>query len=378
MPRQIQLILLVLAILVIVIVFFPGRIPAAPQGALARLLGQPPPLCPDFTTVIPETWSIVSVFDINSDNDNEKECLLFYRYDVTPAGSHGLIGGVIFDPQIDHAPGNLATPQPFRPGMYVPYPLLPRNGSQGYLGEQRVTFDVYDADGDGEKEVVILGYSGYNDLVTTLSIFKWQGEPVSNYRLLTAPYEFTLVGDAGIDIVRAATPTSSPGPLTPSSASTNPNTTPTSTTQPTGPILKVLVRQRFDEPPAYVRSLIARQIEYQWSGTTTKRTLQEKGRSLTFAYGRPDGAKEPGRDHYPVSYPEQAVLAHYPDGQVRDLLIPANVESGNEIEIGAIASDRSGQLWQTTWRVTKTANKEVRKPTEWTLTPVGATRPIRQ
>ncbi len=318
---------------------------------------------PDFREVMPSSWILVQTEPINIDGDpgGENDWLVIYRYDPMDRGPRGAIGGAIYDLQPDRYPANLATPRPFRPSSFIPYPLLPRPGGLGFLGESRVTAEVYDADGDPNKlELVVMGYSGYGDLVTHLSIFQWRGEPVG-YGVISSTDSSVIYGDAGIEFVFRAPVTPAPGPT--------PTPLPLPRPDPP-PIERVIVRRHLREPFYYARSRFARRIEYKWEGQPETRTLQPVANSLDFAYTRP-AALEPGKLTYAVWYPEEAVLAHYQPGRVRDIILPPGTGLETTLNIVALVLSEGGEIWQVTWRATQLLDPSVKQMNQWSLEQIG-------
>lgn len=318
---------------------------------------------PDFQEVMPSGWAIIQTEPINIDGGpaGENDWLVLYRYEPLDRGPRGAIGGVIYDLQPDLYPPNPATPRPFRPSSFIPYPLLPRPGGLGYLGESHVTLQVYDADGDPSKqELVVLGYSGYGDIITHLSIFQWRSD-TEGYRIMSSPDGSVLYGDAGIEIIAPEISTPVPGP------------TPTPLPLPKlgpPPIQRVIVRRHLWEPFYYARSRFAQRIDYVWEGPPETRTLRPLSPTLDFAYTRPVGLA-PGLFKYAVWYPEEALLAHYQPGRVRNIILPAGSGLDTTVDIVAQVLDQSGQLWQIPWRATQLTNPDVKQMNVWALQQLG-------
>ena len=166
------------------------------------------PSTPYFRQLVPDAWSIEKVEEVDVDGDGEVEWLVIYRYDKSPEGFGGPLGGVVYDRQPDRSPENLATPGPYRPSILVAYHLLPAAGGRGYLGENlggeetpwpRVA--TYDANDDGKKELVILGYS-FPGFPTSLAMFRWVGKEEGYDVMIHAEGEDAdvLWGDAGIEL----------------------------------------------------------------------------------------------------------------------------------------------------------------------------------
>jgi len=244
---------------------------------------------PDFGRLVPAAWHIEKVLEIDADGDEEAEWVIIYRYD-SPTGAEGPLGGVVYDPQPDRLPQN--------PASLVAYHLLPAPGKRGYLGEQSCRVEAYDANGDGRKELVILGY-GVSGLPTGLAIFGWVDRQ-TGYRSMIQ--EDMLWGDAGIEL--------EPG-------------------FGRGPIKRVIVRRRLYQPYWYLRSQLGQRIAYGWNADGTR--LEKRSEGIDFAFGRPEGASKPGQSAYPVTYPEAAVLAYYGPGQVQQ--VTALQEDGNQARV---------------------------------------------
>jgi hypothetical protein len=346
---------------------------------------------PDFHEVVPANWSIEATLAINADGDAEPEWLVLYRYDKTDSGFGGPVGGVVYDLVPDRVPANLATPMPSRPSAYIPYSLLPRPNGQAYLADRWAQPLVYDVQCDQRDELVIFGYGTFNDRPTRLSIFEWRG-PLEGYRLMTGTYGATLYGDAGIQVNRYQVQDRNGRKVD-------------------GPIKDVVVWHQLTEPPYYARSQIARRTVYEWTPaiTTTActpwpyftptpppppptplrptptftptptlvRTLRAVAETLDFAFGPPEGAKEPRRDVYAVTFPEQAVLAWYGNDRVVELSVPTGDGVGDVVDIVAVvrAQGDPRRLVPVTWRVTKESSGAVRDPVTWRLTPLSPPDP---
>lgn len=170
------------------------------SGVLRRRAEQEMVLPVDLKEVVPASWAVMGAKTVQCDfdGDSENEWLLIYRYDTTlvPAPSaaapggvgRGLIGGVIYDAQVNRsgqAPGNQS---PYRPALLVPYKLLPdifTGKGQGYLGESDVLVYQYPPAERNRpcrtNELAILGYgdaAAPQGIPTRLSIFRWGGNDV--------------------------------------------------------------------------------------------------------------------------------------------------------------------------------------------------------
>ncbi len=170
--RNLILILIVLAIIVLVVMFALGRCTPQQQGLELPL---------NLVNIIPEAWEPQDkeLPTVDIDGDEEQEWLLIYRYDSAQEG-RGPIGGVIYDAQVDISPHQLGVPIPYRSAFLVPYKLLPDTHlgkGQGYLADSQVDApEQVDSDGDGNvDELVIRGY-GRDPAITRLSIFRWEGK----------------------------------------------------------------------------------------------------------------------------------------------------------------------------------------------------------
>lgn len=317
--------------------------------------------CPRFEAVfsqlLPREWTVRHVRSISIDDDEEKECLVIYQYDAGGGAYGGPLGGVIYDPQPGLKPGSAATLAPFRPASYIPYHLLPRENGKGFLSERAVDWSrmiqVYDADGDKSAELVIQGFSGYNS-PTYLTIFRWQ-DKAQGYRLLTRqpandPIGGPLWGDAGIVIKRAKRKDAEGNEIS-------------------GPIEQVVTKHRPAAPFWYFRSQFCYAQVYAWNETKT--LLQRDDYYLTFCFGRPRDAK-PGQPDYAVWYPEQALLAWYRDGKVREIDIPAQ-PVGNTLRATVTLTDGNQERWLLTRTVKPGALSEVKSAARWHLQRIGQT-----
>jgi len=330
------------------------------QGIARGVIGQPTegkPACPEFQAafpqLLPDEWQVEHVQSINIDGDTEQECLVIYQYNRGPGGRGGLLGGVIYDLQTPSEVREMATKAPFRPLSYVPYLLLPRESGRGFLSERAgnwsAMIQVYDANGDGVDELVVLGYSGYS-FPTYLTIFKWQDER-QGYRILTAqsaldPEGGPLWGDRGIQIEREERKDGEGGTAL-------------------GRILQVVAKQRAVTPFWYFRSRFCFARKYVWNETTGR--LQPADYYLTFCSGRPALART-GQDSYAVWYPEEALLAWYQDGQVREIRMPPHV-TASRFEATVILRDGTQERW-TVIRESIVSTEQVRTGPRWRLQPM--------
>jgi hypothetical protein len=319
---------------------------------------------PSFEEVIPAEWTIHYLQPLNIDHDSEQEWLLIYRYDKAPRGFGGPLGAVIYDPQPDRSPANLATPTAYRPSSFIPYHLEPRHGGKGYTGERAGSgslpwsriVQLYDVEGDGWDELVLQGYSGYTDFPTSLAIFEWV-DKAQGYRLMTSPFEEVLWGDGGIEIQRQRIEQADGTTIE-------------------GPIEQVIVRRRLYEPFYYARSQLCRRIAYTWDGI--KSSLQPVDYSLDFCFGRPTDPDSPEGDPYPpglnsyrVWYPEEALLANYSEGLVSDISLPASGETGAILDAVAMVKLADGEIFKVSWRLMRQTSGQVREMTYWDLLPLS-------
>ena len=127
------------------------------------------------------------------------EYLIIYSYDpaavpaalsatpvppTVPVVGRSLIGGVIYDTQVNRVPQSPGVQSPYRPAFLIPYKLLPDmygGKGQGYLGQNSVTVNLAPAPANNApcqaKEITIFGTS-YDAPPTNLSIFRWAGDPI--------------------------------------------------------------------------------------------------------------------------------------------------------------------------------------------------------
>jgi len=139
----------------------------------------------DLRTMIPDSWKVVpgqyKTCDFDSDGDNEY--LIIYRYDTDTVFNRGLIGGVIYDTQVNRVPQAPGVEATYRPAFMVPYKLLPDiygGKGQGYLGQNSVNVHLLPVSAAGAKcqakEILVYGYSYDTGVPTILSVFRWEGE----------------------------------------------------------------------------------------------------------------------------------------------------------------------------------------------------------
>lgn len=155
--------------------------------------------CPVPTpNLLPTAWQPVGGTFINVDGDEDLECLVTYRYNISDSGQAQL-GGVVFDAQASaEQPSNLVsysllpwTNSPFNAGS--PVPGSSANGT-GYLGDKTAEVRLYDTGTDGKPdELGILGTDASGNNSTTFSLYRWNGD---GYRLIGYFH-----GDARVEIV---------------------------------------------------------------------------------------------------------------------------------------------------------------------------------
>ena len=311
--------------------------------SLGNVLGTATPETgrPDFSHLIPDAWTIEQVEEIDVDGDDEVEWLVIYRYDKSSGGFGGPLGGVVYDRQPDRSPENPSRPEPYRSAILVAYHLLPAAGGSGYLGEKvgdegepKPEVGTYDVNGDGKKELAILGYS-FPGFATSLAVFRWVGK-ARGYQVMIHAEEGdadVLWGDAGIELEPAFGK---------------------------GPIKTVVVRSRLYHPYWYLRSRLGRRVVYEWDDNQTK--LEKKSENIDFVFGRPQGAYKPKQKQYPVAYPEAAVLAYYEDGRVKDIVSVQENSSGAQVNVRVIADD---QLVEDVCSLTRKSTGKVKDVTKW-------------
>lgn len=204
---------IILILLLVVVVWLLNR------GGGLSLLSAPAGQIPiELRDIIPTGWTLLPQQSqpCSFDDDPDNEWLLLYRYDKTSVKDvysnkdvgHSVIGGVIYDAQVNRIPQDPGVVSPYRPALLVPYKLLPdyyTGKGQGYLGESDVRFYKYapgqqDPNRCQAEELYFLGYS-HGPLPTRLSIFRWAGRAVG--------YEGVhFIGDAHVDAPGVVAPTS--------------------------------------------------------------------------------------------------------------------------------------------------------------------------
>lgn len=192
------------------------------QGSLNLFGAQQGQIPIELKNIVPKGWTLreQQPAPCSFDDDPDNEWLLLYNYDPTSvpnvyannAATFNVIGGVVYDAQVNRAPQELGDASPYRPALLVPYKLLPdyyTDKGQGYLGESDVRFYPYtpapqgtkEAPGCHAEELYFLGYS-YASLPTRLSIFHWAGREVG-YKGVH------FVGNAHVDAPDTVDPTKS-------------------------------------------------------------------------------------------------------------------------------------------------------------------------
>lgn len=334
-------------------------------GEARQVTGQAPigePECPQFADafpqLLPDTWTLQRVQAIDIDGDPEKECLAVYQYNAGNGAFGGPLGAVIYDPQPDRDPANFGaeTPIPYRPAVYVPYHLLPRKDGRGFLSERAADWSqmiqVYNADGKEGYELVFLGYSAYG-FPTYLSIFQWVDRQ-TGYRLMTHPGADAIVsgplwGDAGIEVEREI--------LTDEEGN-----------EIRGRITKVAVKTRPSQPFWYFRSQLCYVKIYGWDEASTALEYQNDY-YLTFCFGRPNNVQT-RQNEYRFWYPEEALLAWYETGEVREISLPP-APAGPTLQATVTLRQGSRQRWLVTWNLDERTDGRVGNMTSWHLQQVG-------
>ncbi|MCU0503973.1 MAG: hypothetical protein MUC51_19820, partial [Anaerolineae bacterium] len=189
--RIVVIILVSLAAVLILYSCLQGRLPSTRNAELPV----------DLQTIIPSTWTVMpdkyKLCDFDADGENEY--LIIYSYDpaavpaalpatpvppAVPVVGRSLIGGVIYDTQVNRVPQAPGVQSPYRPAFLIPYKLLPDmygGKGQGYLGQNSVTVNLAPAPANNApcqaKEIMVFGTS-YDAPPTNLSIFRWAGDSI--------------------------------------------------------------------------------------------------------------------------------------------------------------------------------------------------------
>ncbi len=273
---------IILIVLVLILVLLLRQ-----RGLLGALTSQQAQIPIELRKIIPDSWTPLDgqpqACDL--DRDDETEWLVLYRYDNSAVTNvyaarggqvgYSLIGGVVYDAQVNRVPQALGNLSPYRPALLVPYKLLPDyylGKGQGYLGETDVKFYPYAPGQRADRrattqcraeELYFLGYS-YLPLPTRLSIFRWRN-PQEGYQGVH------FIGNARVD---------APG-----------------ATDPATPVTEVTTYDRL----ANHRSLLCEVRRFERSGELEELNFIEKtsGFTIDFCFGTPND---------PV-YPEAVLVA---------------------------------------------------------------------
>jgi len=158
------------------------QVSKAPSGGFGGGCPVPNP------SLLPSPWLPVGdgTF-INVDGDDDLECLVIYRYNVT-GKDQGPLGGVVFDPQIGaNGVKNLISYRllPRTASTYAITDTLPGSlpGYLGTLGEKSADIRQYDTNGDGKPDELGIVGSDAADNKTTLSLYRWTNA-ADGYQLL--------------------------------------------------------------------------------------------------------------------------------------------------------------------------------------------------
>jgi len=139
----------------------------------------------DLQKIIPTSWDVLEdqYKPCDFDSDGETEWLIIYNYDTSVGLNYNLVGGVVYDAQVNRVPQAPSDLSPYRPALLIPYKLLPdiyTKKGQGYLGETSVAVSLYppeDKNACRGDEIIVQGFSG-GGFPTRLSIFRWEGAAV--------------------------------------------------------------------------------------------------------------------------------------------------------------------------------------------------------
>jgi hypothetical protein len=254
--------IIAVAAVLVLILFLVSRC----QG-LQLPFGQPTGLPVDLQEIIPTSWQVIQdqykLCDF--DNDGETEWMIVYKYDAAAGTGDSLIGGVVYDAQVNRVPQAPSDRSPYRSALLIPYKLLPdiyTDKGQGYLGETSVAVSLYPAQTGNEcrgSEIIVQGYSGSGH-PTRLSIFRWKD---------------ASVGYQGAHFVGNARVVAS---------------------SPTGPITEVTTYNRLND-----RSAVCDVQYYSRSPATTKDglppevqfTRQDTAQTIDFCFGPPNDPAYP-------------------------------------------------------------------------------------
>lgn len=148
----------------------------------------------DVKSIVPKSWTVLTDKGVvcDFDEDGAAEWLVMFRYDTSGYGpqdslTHGEIGGVVYDSQVNRVPQSPGAQSPSRPALLIPYPLLPdvyAGKGQGYLGEADVRTHLYQLAGSktcSSSEFAVLGTTSGTlpgAQAAFLSLFRWDGDAV--------------------------------------------------------------------------------------------------------------------------------------------------------------------------------------------------------
>ncbi len=152
----------------------------------ARLTAPPKSALPvDLQKIIPTKWTPDPFKACDFDGDGEEEWLITYHYDAGAGTGRSLIGGVIYDAQVNRVPQAPGNESPYQPAFLVPYKLLPdfyMGKGQGYLGETGVKVNLFPPEQNEKacraQEITVQGFSDNSGRPTRLSIFQWDSQDV--------------------------------------------------------------------------------------------------------------------------------------------------------------------------------------------------------
>jgi hypothetical protein len=284
------------------------------------LLGPCPVPTPN---VIPTAWKPVGSGTLtNVDGDQDYECLVVYRYNVTGT-DQGPLGAVIFDPQVGSDRLSRLSAYRLLPGIEHSYSIsqtAPGSALSpiGALGEKAVEVRLYDTDADGIPDELGLVGSDAAGNNTALTLFRWVNE-TSGYRL--AGY---FHGNA-----RVAIPD---GPVFQSDVKFY-----------NGPVRTVRTVDRL-----FDRSGLA--MYYQYERNDATQTFDYRANWLDFGDGRP------GNTCY---YPEGQTLAYYQDQgkQVFDLRLFTEDEATRKATVCVGTWDIQATQWRRYWAMAELDRK---------------------
>ena len=81
----------------------------------------------DLQKIIPTSWDVIEdqYKPCDFDSDGETEWLIIYNYDTSVGLNYNLVGGVIYDAQVNRVPQAPSDLSPYRPAPLTRYKLLP-------------------------------------------------------------------------------------------------------------------------------------------------------------------------------------------------------------------------------------------------------------